>query len=543
MNQQALRFEGIVAARTSRAVDSNVSRCTPHSDPEVVYPSVTEMCTQTSPKDPEASARAASPDLIAKLTKSSPMMALSVDATDAGGSSSNTTSNFRLRIRPDKEVDMLVDELIGGKRKDNVVNKAFSFLERCIDWWMELREPEREGRMAKLVDSRWFECFCGLVIACNCAVTVHTTNYEAQSLKEDKSVVMKLLNIGFVAFYALELVMKLRVHRLYFFCNAEMGWNLFDLVLVCMAVCDKFVAAVETSDSVSISHMRTMRIVRLAKILRMVRMMRFFQELRLMLNSLVGSMVSLFWSIVMLSLVFLVFALIFVQGATITLMDDNGDLTADDRQLLISRLGSMEKGILALYQTTTGGEDWNLFYRSIQHTGELNCTLFLFFVAFAQFALLNILTGIYVENAMKLAQPDREKLAVSRRKAEITEAGELRRLFKSMDVSKKGCISEEQFMRQLNNANFKARLSLLGLDIKDAELFFKIIASNFDHHEVAIEAFVSGAMRLKGNASALDLQTLTFGTKLIHANQIQFHKDVDKRLEELTRALKHRSES
>lgn len=420
---------------------------------------------------------------------------------------------------------------------------ASTYIESWVEWWEDLDEPLREGTLADMVNSKTFELIAAVVIACNSVLTVHTTNYEAKTHMVDDSIAVRILNIGFAAFYSVELGMRLWVHRFFFFCNTDMTWNVFDLGLVALAVYDiimKEILNTATEEPLNVSHMRSMRILRVAKILRVFRVMKIFQELRLMLNSVLGSIVSLFWSIVMLILMFFMFSLVFVQGATNTLVDKNIVLSAEDADKLETSLGSIQSAMLTLYEATTGGDDWVTIFKPVAQTGTINVILFLFFVAFSQIALLNILTGIYVENAMKLAQPDRDTRALQKRKEEQVEAAELRFLVKTMDPEGTGQISRAQFMSRLQNEQFKAKLSVLGLDIKDAELFFHIVSSDFEHKEIDVEAFVSGAMRLKGNASALDLQTLSFGTKLIHANQIKFHRSLDKRMGEVLSHLSTR---
>merc|ERR550532_1210724 len=75
----------------------------------------------------------------------------------------------------------------------------------------------------------------------------------------------------------------------------------------------------------NVSFLRAMRLLKMARIIRMFRVFRFFGVLRLMLNSLVGSLLSLFWSMVMMGLFYHIAALIFVQGVVAYLQDAPAD--------------------------------------------------------------------------------------------------------------------------------------------------------------------------------------------------------------------------
>merc|ERR1740130_789488 len=107
----------------------------------------------------------------------------------------------------------------------------------------------------------------------------------------------------------------------------------------------------------------------------------------------------------------------------------------------MTHFGSVQDAIMSLIQATTGGNDWNIFYKAVAPTGSTNSALFIFFIGFFQIALLNVLTGIFVENAMKLAQPDPYTLALEQRKQELVEASDLRHVCEGLTSLKEGIIS------------------------------------------------------------------------------------------------------
>jgi len=279
--------------------------------------------------------------------------------------------------------------------------------------------------------------------------------------------------------------------------------------------------------SVDVTFMRSLRLLKLSKILRMVRVMRFFSELRLILNSLLGSLISLFWAIVMLALIYYIFGLLFVQGIIPYLANRSmADPIVEDS--LKRFYGSVELSMMTLFQASTGGDDWSMFYEALVHTGGLNCVLFVFFILFIEIALMNILTGIFVENAMKLAQPDRDAMALEIRKREKELEDELRKLCQHFDTDGSGYISREKFAESLEHGKMKANLAVLGLDIKDAELFLGMLAEASGEKEVNVDAFIHGCMRLKGTATSLDMQLLVFGTSMVYKCQKQIQRDLRK---------------
>mmetsp|Transcript_113252 Transcript_113252/g.293125 ORF Transcript_113252/g.293125 Transcript_113252/m.293125 type:complete len:784 (-) Transcript_113252:100-2451(-) len=386
-------------------------------------------------------------------------------------------------------------------------------------WWESLEEPERHGRLADMVKSNRFETLCALVIVSNSVFTIYTSNYEITHLKPSDHPIVVMLEVFFLTFYIVELTLKLVVHRLHFFSNEEMNWNLFDISLVLFAIFDKIITAAMGNTSSDVTFLRAVRILKIAKILRGLRVMRFFAELRLMLNSLLGSLVSLFWSIVMLLLIFYIFGLVLVQGAAWFLIHSQSggevDLVEGQFDVIMDTFGSVQRSMLTLYMVATGGDDWSKFYEVTEGIGTMEAVVFLVFVALMQIALMNILTGIFVENAMKLAQPDREALALERRKKQNNDAEELKRLFIQMGA-KTGILTNDEFKRQMRRSKVVAHFAVLGLDVKDANSFFETLAAASENNEVDIKTFVDGCMRLKGPATSIDLQSVAFETRVIH---------------------------
>jgi len=378
-----------------------------------------------------------------------------------------------------------------------------------------LEEPERLGTLAKIVDSPYFEGSTSLVIILNSIFMIYTTNYDIDHLNAEPTRLIFWAEFAFMLFYCVELAVKVQVHRFHFFCGgSNMWWNWFDVVVVIFGVFSQILtfATLANGSSANLTFMRTARILKLAKLSRTVRLMHQFDEMRLILNSLLGSLANLGWSIAMLALIFYLFALVFVQltasWMASEIVDEVDGTKLEVLRLRLSPFGSVQNAMLTLYMSCTGGDDWVNFYNAIQEIGWVGSTLFVFFIAFMQIAVLNILTGIFVEQAMKLAPPDRDRMAFELTKAEIEEANELRKMCIEMDINGDGTIRKDELCEYIEEGNkLKAFLMTLGLNLKDADNFWDIIDR---HHDAAIdiETFVAECMKLKGPATNFDLAYL-----------------------------------
>lgn len=409
-----------------------------------------------------------------------------------------------------------------------------AFYKRCtglVKMWYELQEPPRTGLLANIVTSQAFEWMVVFVIILNGVFTVQQTNSDVQSpVQLQPEAWQSQVEVFFLVFYLVELGFKLAVHGRYFFCNSEMAWNIFDAALVILSIIDQVVLLfLPGTGQIKVVFIRVIRIVRLARILRGFKAMRVCTALRLMLRCLLGAVASLGWSIVMLLFIFYLFGLIFVQGIASHIHDEGPDGISDEhRGDIMDSFGSVQKAMVTLFKTAMGGQDWEVYYNLVEPFG--NKVLFLFFVAFIQIALLNILTGIFVENALKLALPDLEVLAREYRTNELDDAEALRQLCADTDLGNGGQpISKEDFIRALTVDKVRAYMSVLGLPFRNPSSLYKQICSitGASPGELQREDFIVGCFRLRGHASNIDVHTVREQCQAIYHWQRKCHDKLE----------------
>jgi hypothetical protein len=347
----------------------------------------------------------------------------------------------------------------------------------------------------------------------------------------------EIIDILFIAWYVIELALKIVVHKLFFFCNDEYRWNIFDFGLVVISIFDLMMTRL-----LNVAFMRALRILKLTKILRVFRLMRVMQELRMIMDSLIGCASSLFWSTVMMTLIFFMFGICFVQGVTNYLAnDENQNVEISVRDDLLRHWGSVQGAMLSLFKSSMGGDDWSIFYSSLYSTGDFLAGIFLFFICFNHIALMNILTGLFVENAIKLAVPDPEtqvelKLKEHRLKHRL-ERNQLKGLCEKLDLDGDMVIQPDQFVRMMNDQRFTSYFhGVLGLELRDAEDFYKLLQHSSDVEEegVTIDAFVDFCMSCRGGAQNLDVQTLKFDLKDMRRLIITLSRQLQQRMEQKT---------
>merc|ERR1719245_2431398 len=313
-----------------------------------------------------------------------------------------------------------------------------------------------------------FECTVNTIILVNCVFMFFAANHEVHRWNTEPDPWILIGDIFFQMCYTCEMVLKLSVHRAFFFWNDHAGLNTFDFALVILG----FVDLIATASGGSIVWMRLLRLAKLGKALRAVRLILGCEKLRAILICIHGSFMSLVWSIVMLAIVFYMFSLFFVQNAALYFQEYG------EQNELMDMYGSVQKAMLTLYQACSGGEDWSRSFTVISMTGAMSTVLFLFFITFSNIALLNIITGIFVDSAMQNLAPDRETMAKRHHEDLVMDSKELERLSHQVDSDASGRLSKEQFEDLLRIGRIPLFLQMLGLDMRHVRAFFDALAEN-----------------------------------------------------------------
>jgi len=356
------------------------------------------------------------------------------------------------------------------------------------------------SRFVNFVKSGYFQAAIGCCIVLNAISIGVQSNYAISNVAEELPVIFRFIERFFFFVFTTEFLLRLLAYGRSFFTVPEWRWNIFDLVIVVLMVVEEMTAvALDTGAAKSnFSFMRVMRVLRLVRIIRLVRLLRFVQELRTMVCSIASSLKSLCWTLVLLLL------MMYVVGVYITqLIADQGfeDPTIlDTSEDLYRYYGSLPRSVLSLYQAMTGGVDWDdlLVPLSVKISPWLSI-LFSIYIAFAVLALMNVVTGVFVESALLTAKEDREEDVMA----------QVRRLFDVADEDQSGTVTWAEFEQALNDPNKRKLFKVMDVDPSEARGLF-VLMDTANAGEVSVEEFMQGCLRLRGPARAIDLATVMY---------------------------------
>jgi len=369
--------------------------------------------------------------------------------------------------------------------------------------------------LGRFVTGGEFNALSTTVIVLNAFFIGYSVQHAIDHVGEPQNLTILHIEWTFYAFYLVELVLKLLVFGRYFFFDVEWKWNLFDLLLVIMAFYDVTMYLITEhgvidSGSTNVTWLRLLRLLKMLKMLRVVRVVRFFRELRLMFNSITTSFRSLFWAMVMLLLVMYIFALCFIQGASMYIIDTKPkDISFEVEESLFIHWTTVFDALNTLFMAVSGGTDWVNPLIACKAMGWFYEFLFLFYILFVTVAVLNVLTGIFVDAAIDAAELDRDTVIRESMQTHAAKAKWVAEQFFEVeeDGSLKDSITKEEFERRLENPDIVTRLNLLDIDTSEAQWLFKELDTSGDN-EVSSEELGEGLLKLKGMARSIDMVSL-----------------------------------
>jgi len=368
-------------------------------------------------------------------------------------------------------------------------------------------EPERTGILAQMVLSDKFELVVSGIILLYVLFTIVETNWVLSKGADNPPVVLWVLEVVFESAYLLEVTLRILVHRLFYLCNDDKWWNIFDLIMVGSTVADHVMTHITNGQSNPL-FLRALRIAKIARrVFRMVRLTRYISDLRLMVKCIIGSLLSLTWCVFLLAGFTLAYAIFFGQQFAIFLTTEGPNLSPDQVLDIRENFGSVQIATFTLLKSISGGVNWGEVYPIIGSLGLANSLVFLSYIIMVWLSLSNIITSIFLDKAMTLAQPEVHTRALRNFKNTLSAARELADLFK-MISGKSENISMEQLQTCLEDVRTASFFQSHGLDITDVESFVELLTDSGAHGVVNLETFVTACMSLKGPARSIDVLTL-----------------------------------
>lgn len=313
--------------------------------------------------------------------------------------------------------------------------------------------------------------------------------------------VFRVMDAVFVYLFLLELLFRIYAERSHWIKDMA---NWFDAFLVLVSLVDMYMLtplAMANDESQGQGDMvRSLRTLKSLRAIRVLRTFRFFDGLRLFAKACSSLLPSLGWSLVVLGMFICMGALLIGNLLRSFILDDSASL--DDRQWIWNRYGTAYRATYTLYEVTFAG-NWPTNARPVmEKVSHLFVIFFLVYITIIVFAMIRLISAIFLKDTLDAAQNDAENLVLQRLRKKAEYLQKLEDVFAAIDDSGDGMITEEKLAKVFSNPTAVAYFQTLDIDVSESAALFHIL-DNGDG-EVTHEEFIDGIMRCKGPARAMD---------------------------------------
>eukprot|EP00812_Abedinium_dasypus_P010174 NODE_380_length_1617_cov_339.211268.p1 GENE.NODE_380_length_1617_cov_339.211268~~NODE_380_length_1617_cov_339.211268.p1 ORF type:complete len:439 (+),score=150.86 NODE_380_length_1617_cov_339.211268:3-1319(+) len=383
-------------------------------------------------------------------------------------------------------------------------------------------------RLRKFCEGTKFETSVTVMILANAAFLGARTEHLAQHPGEVTPEYFNTIDRIFTVIMALELGLRIVAYGRFFWWGTDWAWSYFDATVVGFAVADAvadfITGAGTTTSTTTLRSLRLLRVARLVRALRIVRLMSFMRALRDLVFSIIATLQSLAWSMVFFSMFIYTFAILFTEACVdwnvlqceSDVITCGYDSSEGVPQVLLSHWGTVPKSMLTLYKVATSGMDWGEAVDPLMTLGGAWFALFIFYITFSFFAVINIVTALFCQSAVEFGQNDPDSVIFNNVQAKKRLIGRLTQFFiflsKGFDT-----ISRADFIQSHHDQCVRAYFEGLEIHCDDSDELFDLIDKDDDGH-LSREEFVDGCLALRGGARCLELASLAS-----QADMLQVH--------------------
>jgi len=327
------------------------------------------------------------------------------------------------------------------------------------------------------------------LILLNAASLGIAADYTAQHLNAATPSFFVAVEKVFCVLFTMELLLRVTVFGCAFFTMQGRMWNLFDTVVVALQLFEETVAFFSTQD---FSFTSVLRLLRLVRVIRLARILRLIRELRVLVSSITNSLKSLVWTVLLMLL------MIYSVGLCITQVVSDYRLGLDDGQSVSPEIamyyGSLMRCMLSLFQAITGGMDWDdLVSPLLRDVSPWLSLVFVLYIAVATLAIMNVVTGVFVDSVLASAKVDKEQFLLN----------QARGLFSSQDEE----MDWAAFQSKMDTPQMLEFFRGIDVDPSEAKGIFSLIDVD-ESGSINADEFLNSCVRLQGPSKALETAVL-----------------------------------
>lgn len=357
--------------------------------------------------------------------------------------------------------------------------------------------------LERVVDHPGFEVMSAIVILSHSALVGAYVQYTAL-LSSDGHVGFTVGNVMLTTIFFVEVFAKLGAERSHFFKGSEGYWNVFDMTLLMLVFLELGIGlfCVESCQAQMKTVLKSAEMIRTFRVMRIFKFLRLSSTLSMILTKVYGSIKALLWVMALFIMLLYVLSVCLTQGFNSSMdgrQHNENDMTEMEKDVQ-EHFGGVGTGMYTIFASFTGGVMWDLTKKRLDYIGWWYSMLFVVFMAFSTFFMLNIITGIFVDNAVR-ADKDLSKITEDKFQAA--------RLFDVLHPDGAQVITYQEFIDFAKDPVLQCYLHEMNIEQVDASTLFYLLDEE-GNGSVAVDDLISGLINLKAPATCLDSKVMMF---------------------------------
>ncbi|CAE8736226.1 unnamed protein product, partial [Polarella glacialis] len=375
-----------------------------------------------------------------------------------------------------------------------------------------------------------------LLIASVIVVQAFVIGYEVQIQLEATATDIEAREAGFYVPWVINIILNLFFWVEYILRVRALGWKyalrfagIFDALLIVagsVGVILSFVL-VDAADSQSVQLLQCLRILR---ILRAARLVTIFPELELLANGLGSTVIAIFYAIFMIAI------LSYAGGLFCAELLGSSKTCASDGMCLQNLFNSVANSFLTHLKLVLL-EAWPDIAAPMLIESRWWGLYVAAFICVANFALLNLVTGVVCDSIMELAH-QMPPCSAEQKEAELTASkNTLVALFKRAHKEDGEHLSKVEYVRLLNTPQARAQLHEMKIALPTLQADLATLFDEDNNGKVNLLEWQNGLMRLRGSRGEI------LSRSIQHTNAECFREVLDNLVEADLRVQEHMQDS
>mmetsp|Transcript_20770 Transcript_20770/g.37824 ORF Transcript_20770/g.37824 Transcript_20770/m.37824 type:complete len:764 (-) Transcript_20770:15-2306(-) len=361
--------------------------------------------------------------------------------------------------------------------------------------------------------SNGWDAMCLVIIIADAV----TCGLEVEHTSEGGWEYYRHTSVAFTLWYLFELMLRVRMQGIHNFLTGKgLGWNLLDAFVTVTAIAEMIIEWISSDSGAAI-------VLRLLRLVRLLRFLRCVSEMRKLILSLVSSLMTLLWSLVLMVLLNFFFAIFFTHSTSSYLKSGTLENNDSELDLLDRDFGSIGRSMLSLFLAITNGRAWGEYIRELHETHPLSSATFVLYVCLSVMGIMNVVTAVFVESAMRASKNYKELMLHEKLLRDKTNVKHMKIIFHSIDKDGDGVITLEELIAFIEDQDLglTSYFQALDLSARDTQTLFHLL-DTAGSGMVDIEEFCDGCMRLGGPATSFDLNTLMYEQRRTNKQVLSF---------------------